>query len=389
MARSDVHYQVVTDAAAWLGVRAAWDALWERAQGPFHARFSACERAYACVLAGAGRHLCVVLGWRGGELVLAWPFVLHRRAGLKVLRPLGPGMADYTPLLVDPSLPTPPLAAAFAAATRASRADLVHLTYLPDGSALHALVAGHARARVVERREVAYAALAEHRGGFDAYARALGSFGSKRKPGQLRRRLEQAGAVTVRFTSGPSEPARGRALVDFVLHHKRNWTAGRVQPGAWLYAPGFGAYLAGLLHAGAACGVELLLDGRPIAASIVGLGHGSVTGVISAFDAQHRALSPGLIVVEECVRYAYEHELAFDFGVGNEAYKHYWSAGRVRPSTSFALPLSLRGALAFELSQRARSVRGWLSARRGSQPDRSPGKGPEPVSASPNVSTAS
>lgn len=387
-ARDDIRFEVLTGEAALAGVRAEWDALWERTGGPFHARHDTCALASSHAVAGVGRQPWVVLGRRAGELVLAWPFTLLRRAGVSALRPLGPGMADYTPLLVDPRLPTPPLARAFDLVQRSSGADLAYLTYVSCGSALHALAASYPRARVVERCEVAYALLGQHRGGFDAYARACGSFGSKRKPGQLRRRLERLGAVTVRVTSGPEQPARARSIVDFVLRHKRNWAEGRVAPGLWLRAPGFAGYLTALLHRHAAYAVELLLDGRPVAASLVGLGHGSVTGLISAFDPTFAAQSPGLVMVEECVRYACERGLDFDFGAGNEPYKRYWSAGNARPSESFAVPLTLRGALALSLRAGAARLRSWSHERRAAQPTKSPGSGPEPTSVSPNVSTS-
>jgi len=130
---NDIRFEVVTQEGAFFALSDAWQALAERTGAQFHEGFTLCERAWLHVAKPEGRSLAIVVGYRGDALVLVWPLVVHTRLALRVIRPLGPGMADYTPFLVDPTLGDAAVCqAAYRALLRSMRPDLAYFTYLPE-----------------------------------------------------------------------------------------------------------------------------------------------------------------------------------------------------------------------------------------------------------------
>jgi CelD/BcsL family acetyltransferase involved in cellulose biosynthesis len=48
---------------------------------------------------------------------------------------------------------------------------------------------------------------------------------------------------------------------------------------------------------------------------------------MNTFDATYAKLSPCTVLIDYCVKWAFDNRLDFDFGYGVQQYKHYWSQG--------------------------------------------------------------
>jgi CelD/BcsL family acetyltransferase involved in cellulose biosynthesis len=356
-------FDVIIREDAFWGLEREWRALWKRADGAFCESYDLCRDAWLHVAKSGGRTLAIVVGRIAGELVLVWPLVCVTRLSTRALRPLGPAMADPTPLLFDRTrIDERAFEPAWRALVRAVRPDLAYLTYLSDSSGMYALASGLPRARVLERDSLAIVDVRGAEAGWNAFCQARSNPGSRRKPGQLRRRLEKHGQVVVRIVDAAQEPGRIGALLEFILKHKRAWGERQGKLGPWLTSRGFRAMLSALIKGpeGRACIMALELDGRVIAAVVLGCGCTAVAALISAFDADYGRHSPGLILAEEYVRFAFERRCDLDFGVGSEELKRTWSLGNIHALTSFAVPVTLLGRLSLAARDVAAFARGQL-----------------------------
>jgi CelD/BcsL family acetyltransferase involved in cellulose biosynthesis len=361
---------VVTREEDFLRLAPEWQALWQRSGGAFSESFELCRQAFMHVAKPGGRALSIVVGRLGGELVLVWPLVYLTRFSLRVLRPLGPAMADPTPLLLDRTcVDANALEAAWRALVGAVRPDLAYLTYLQEGCELQAFASSLPRARAVDRDVLFVVDVRGQHADWGAFCQARSIAGSRRKPGQLRRRLERRGKVLVRTVDARLEPQRIDALVEFILMHKRDWGERRGKRGAWLYSSDFRAMLSALIKhpEGRACILVLELDGQVIAAAVLGCGTTSVAALISAFDPHAENFSPGHILAEAYVRFAFERGCDLDFGVGSEDLKRFWSLHEPKALTSYAVPVTLLGRFALAARDAAAlarvRMRGAASAR--------------------------
>lgn len=72
----------------------------------------------------------------------------------------------------------------------------------------------------------------------------------------------------------------------------------------------------------------LKLDGAPIAGFICVRDNTRIVFLITAFDPNYSNRSPGIILIENCLRYSFERKLDFNFGMAHYDYKERWSGGR-------------------------------------------------------------
>jgi CelD/BcsL family acetyltransferase involved in cellulose biosynthesis len=160
---------------------------------------------------------------------------------------------------------------------------------------------------------------------------------------------------------------RFAALVDWILLHKRAWMARHRLGNDWLFTAPYREFLrlAGRQIRGRSRFVVFLLnlEGAPIAAHISCIDARRVEFLIGVFDIRYAAVSPGQILVADCVQWALERGLEFDFRLGDEPYKERWANERGLLAT-FARPLTAKGAVLVLLlmtRQRLRHFAGCLA----------------------------
>jgi CelD/BcsL family acetyltransferase involved in cellulose biosynthesis len=90
--------------------------------------------------------------------------------------------------------------------------------------------------------------------------------------------------------------------------------------------------------------MALRLDGQIIAAKIVVETHGRLEGFLTTFDPEYSRFSPGQILLRDTFVWCAKAGLAYDFRIGDEAYKLEWTSTAANV-TNYVLPLNRAGAL--------------------------------------------
>ena len=370
MQRSEDHVRnrqsgldIITDPDAFLALRDEWNALWSQVDGRHHQAFDVCWQCWTQAAKPSGYRLHCIVYRENGELVLVWPLMSHRRFFCTVLEPLTPGTAEHTSILTATGA-SAALNAAWRAATQHCHADLFSIPYVAKNAALYDLASRHA-GLVATRQDVSATALLRKEPDWTAYCNTLGTL-SKKKPGAREKRFEKEGVLDIRILEAKDTQAHAQ-WVDWILARKREWAEHFEKSGPWLYSQGYRDFLVSLAdgtHAQPMGTVFVMtLDGLPVAAYIMGLGHTCVNGLIGAFDPKYSRFAPGSILMERCVKWAWENRMDFDFGIGTEEFKGYWSRGNVLPNTSFQIATTQWGKLAFHAKNLAKKLADMRAAR--------------------------
>ncbi|WP_233855676.1 GNAT family N-acetyltransferase [Paraburkholderia sp. HD33-4] len=338
--------EIITDPDAFLALRSAWNTLWSKADGRHHQAFAVCWLCWAQVMKPRGRRLHCIVYRENGELVLVWPLVSHRRFVWTVLEPLTPGTAEYTSILTAAGASVA-IDAAWRAATRSSHADIFNIPYVDKNARLYDLASRYA-GLVTATQNVSAMALLRKEPDWTAYCHTLGVL-SKKKPGARERRFAKEGTLEIRALEAKDTHAHAQ-WVDWIFARKREWAERVEKTGSWLYSQHYRDFLVNLVDGTHTQPMGILfvmtLDGTPVAASLIGLGHTCVNGLIAGFESKFSRFAPGSIMMERCIKWAWENRMDVDFGVGTEDFKAYWSRGNVLPNTSFQIATTRWGKMA-------------------------------------------
>lgn len=339
---------VINTSEGFHALQEQWHELWVRAQGKHHESFIVCWLAWDRIAKPAGKSLRLITVRRDRRLIAVWPLVRSRHRLWTVLQPLGPDSADYTTVLVDPDHASAQLTKSiWLAAQKQCAADLIVLPYLDCASHLYRLAVEHDG--LIRNTADSYAiARLSREANWESFAASLGTM-SGWKPGALRRRIEKKGKVEATML-GPQDTEENARMIDWMLASKRGWAERANKKGTWLYSRAYRDFLVALANQPGegdedACARILVLkmNDAPIAVSLVGMGKGSMLGVMNSFDPRHAKLMPGAISVEAWVKWALERKRDFDLGVGDERFKPYWSKGNVATVSSLEIAHSAWG----------------------------------------------
>ncbi|SAK80730.1 hypothetical protein AWB79_05240 [Caballeronia hypogeia] len=338
---------IIDDPDKMFALRGEWEALWSSAGGLHNQAFAVAWLCWTRVAKPRGRKLHCIVYRENGELVLVWPLVSHRRLAWTVLEPLTPGTAEYTSILARADARTA-IDAAWRAATRQCRADMLALPYVCKETRLDTLALRHA-GLVETTVDVCATALLRQEPDWDAFCNSLGKL-SKKKPGALERRFAKEGALEIRVLDSKNRVAHAR-YVEWMLERKREWAERVEKHGPWLDSREYRDFLINLLDGTQGDPLAVMfvmsLDGAPVVVSMVGIGSTCASGLIAGFDANFSRFSPGAIMMEHCVKWAWDNGMDLDFGVGKEEFKAYWSRGNVASIKSYQIAVSNWGKFAF------------------------------------------
>ncbi|MEA3118230.1 MAG: hypothetical protein QOI13_1500 [Paraburkholderia sp.] len=332
MKKIDPRYEVITDEQAFFELQAEWDDLWRRAKGSYYQSFAFAWIAWQQTAKPNGRHLRCIVRRHEGMLAMIWPLVTHQRFLWSCLTPLCPDAADYSDMLIDEhQYPQTALwiEEAWLVATQGRRADLVHLPFVHEASGLYR-VATKARGLGVRTHNDAYVAkLSEECGRHDwtSFCASLDTMGEK-KPGSVARRLGRKGKLVMQVID-PSDRRRMASIIDVMFEWKRIWADRVGKHGRWLDSMEYRNFLLEWLCSGTSTApahlLVITLDEAPLAALIFCVDNKCVSTLIGGFDQTYRNLSPGSLVHEYVVKWAFDRKLDLDFGAGTERYKQVWS----------------------------------------------------------------
>jgi CelD/BcsL family acetyltransferase involved in cellulose biosynthesis len=358
-----VRFDLVTDPAAFETLEPEWDALFATAGRPsqvfqtFAWNWHWCRHYLPPASPGARTQLAIVTGRQHGRLVLVWPLVLERVAGLRRLAWMGDPVSQYGDVLVAAEADDhATFAAAWSFALTATRADFAHLRKVRDDS-IAARALAHLNAKVIATEQAPYLDLSSI-AGTEACQQLLASKG-RRNRRRHERRLADHGPITVHSSSGEAAAQLARDAIDL----KRQSLAGKGQISRAFADDRFKAFFADV-----AAGCD-----RPIPCRIATLRSGSDTAAIQiTLDCKgHRFLhvtvyvcafekfGAGALLLEREVQKSFEDGFAvFDLLAPLHPYKMEF-ASTTMPVRDYAVAATLRGRLyaATALSGRQRAKR--------------------------------
>jgi CelD/BcsL family acetyltransferase involved in cellulose biosynthesis len=272
-----------------------------------------------------GMSLAIVVGRRDGRLVLVWPLISERRAGLNILSWMGAPVSQYGDVLAEHgAMGEAAIRASWRYIERELAPDLVRLRKV-RADAIVAPCLREAGSRTSDRQVAPYIDLTSA----PDYAtyELRHSARLRRNRRRHRRRLEERGPVALETHKDGSQAA---ALAVFGLALKRAWIAARglVSPAladrrmerfmadvAEAASHPAGCRVSALTAAGTAAAVEIALEckGRRLVHVIV-------------YDLAFDKTGAGNLLLEESIRAAKADAIeVFDFMAPGDAYKFEWA----------------------------------------------------------------
>lgn len=337
--------RVIRTTAELDGLASAWGELMEHVpDATVSQTFLYSRTAWTSIHEPRGGRLAVITVWQGDELLVVWPLHIERRRGYTLAAHLGnTSRQEYAYPAVRPCGRAPE---ALARTTDAARrlADVLAVHHVPDGP-LPMTGSRMLRSLAYRTSTTSHVACLPDGGGFDAWLMT--------RPQKLRweirrnrKRLDQAGAVE--FVTSDADPADGHHAIGWIFHHKAAWLAKRRLQRPWITDGAAEGFFHDLLEATAPKDslrllvVGVKLDGRFVSASICYRSPRALEGFMIATDDDASKLAPGNVLMEECVRHAFEMGCDFDFRIDPFDYKLRWTDEQVARH-SLLFPCTVRG----------------------------------------------
>lgn len=368
------HGVTVVGPADLVGLRKDWDSLADRCPGGYLSQsWRWAAAAWHTVAEPRGHKLHIVVLRNEGRLVAVLPLVSFRTRNLQVVRPLGSESSEYSSPLVEPGPNASDcMARIFKEAARFG--DILSLPHVRRDEAFAEFVSRY-RFRAHEDNLLSTPWL--DRRDYREWPEYLASLSTSHLAGLRRkhRRLGEQGSLSFDVERSPIPEAE----IDMVLSLKQRWMDRNQVDNPWIATPEYRAFLlavtSGSVDRDGLTLFTLRLDGRLVAVQLNAVDAKRVEFLIGAFDEQWGRYSPGEILMQACLCWAFENGLDFDFRIGSEPYKFNW-ARRDTITSDWRVALSARGFAAVtvrKLHRKAQRLRMRLGLGRFFRPFRRPG----------------
>lgn len=290
---------------------------------------------------GAAR-LAVVTGRREGRLVMVWPLVQERQAGLRVLAWMGEPVSQYGDVLIEEGpQQLQMLREAWDYIVATLKPALARLNKT-RGDAVIAPLLAERGAICTQQLEAPYLDLASAPN-FEAYAERYPAKARKNRR-RLARRLEEHGPTQYRILHEGSEAAR---VVTHAIALKRAWLKEK-----GLVSPALNDQRTLNFFAAAAAGparatqirVAVLMAGESIAAVEIGFAcRDRIVIHIMTYDAAFDKAAAGILLMEHMIGQSLTDGFAtYDLMAPGDGYKKEWADAAVSVA-DFALPVTVLG----------------------------------------------
>jgi CelD/BcsL family acetyltransferase involved in cellulose biosynthesis len=289
-----------------------------------------------------GPSLAIVTVRREGRLVMLWPLVLERTAGLRVLRWMGEPVSQYGDVLAEDG-PGGLLLMhqAWRFVTTRLGADVICLRKVRADAAIAPLL-GELGMQQTAAEEAPYLDLASAPD-FAGYEQRYTAKARKNRRRLARRLAEQGPHSLERYTGG----AEARAAAPQAIALKREWIKHTGRVSRALADPRFAAFFADVAEGRvrpAGCGVTVLQSNGAPAGIAVDITCGDRRAAhIIVHDPRLESFSPGTLLLEAWIKGACADGIAtFDLLAPAYGYKLDWADGSVAVG-DFSLGLTLAG----------------------------------------------
>jgi CelD/BcsL family acetyltransferase involved in cellulose biosynthesis len=343
-------FALIADRAQFAALEQEWNDLFARAGRP-HQLFQAYDwlRHWANHYLDDNASLSIVAARQNGRLVMVWPLVAVRRAGLTVLCWMGEPVSQYGDVLVEDGPERFYLLSRGWAYVKSLSADVIHLRKTREDAVVFPLLrqAGALSIAVAAAPYLDLSSAAD----FETYQRRYPAKKRARRR-RLRQRLEERGAVAFeRQDCGPAAVE----LLAHALRLKEKWLSERGVIAPVLQDTRFGRFLRDVAGSEGMPAIRisaLRCDGEPAAVEVSLECKGHQVAYLISYDVELAPYGVGIIVAEDSIRTAHGCGLArFDLLTPADAYKLEWSDASVEVH-DWAVPLSAVGSF---------YVRVWLS----------------------------
>ena len=358
MIEQTIDFQVISDLDGFRALKPEWDELLQVARGDYFQSFAFCYSALEVDSENLRQRLFCVIGRQDGKLMVVWPLLTFKKGLLKCVGPLAPPNRSPSDMLIAPSAGANEVAReVLGFVIRSAQAGLVELWRVRLSSPLcQSLMGDAAVARWSE--EVTPRITCSDDAEWNAFA--LSRVGRTRTPPDyVKRRLENNMAISFAFID--RSEARIGSLIEWFAKHKREWAKEHGIESIWIDSEESVKFWRELLQNGAEapCQFRLMLlsgEQEPLAVNIVAVCNKSAYLVANTYDKKYAKLSPGTVIIDYFVKWAFEQGLDIDFGTGVQQYKTYWSGGMNYTTASFLILASRWTRIAYAGKQAARRV---------------------------------
>ncbi len=319
-------FSIITNELEFNNLKDDWDELWLRASNAeLFQTFAYCWHSWQQIAKPAKRELYCLVARQGCTLTFVWPLVRYRQFWLSILRPLGPGAAEYShPLLASDTYATLYCSLAWQLIHN-SNIDIINIPFLRGGSPLDQIIAG--ASPVHADYDVSAVVEWQNYKDWESYYSSLSKNYSKSHSKNWRQ-IHRTKAVTFEIVE---DKQRFTGIIDWLLEQKRQWAAETKghKTGKWLLSDDYRQFL--LCLAIDQDAIEpliiyvLKIDDQIAAVKLAALNGKRTDWIIAAYDRTFAKLSPGMVLSEYCMRLAFSDRLKIDFGVGKEEGKLFWS----------------------------------------------------------------
>ena len=338
-------FAFVRDRAGFDALEADWNTLFERA-APSHQLFQAFNWLWHWCnhYLDDETELAILTGRIDGKLVMAWPMVKVKAAGITELTWMGDPMSQYGDALID-RIPGAEdiLRRAWGEIAGTSGADIVKLRKVRKDARINFLLE-ELNGDITERLVAPYLDLGSAPD-FAEYEKRYSS-GSRRNRKRLFRRLDEQGKIKLEEFEGGS---RARDLVSTAIALKRRWLQSR-----GLFSKAYGDDRITRFFSDAAegsvkpCGCRLAVlssAGQPVAIEIAVRCKERTALHIIVYDLDFEKSGAGILLLEQSLRNAADSGVAcYDLLAPGDGYKLDWADGSVEV-LDWAMPLSLKGKI--------------------------------------------
>jgi CelD/BcsL family acetyltransferase involved in cellulose biosynthesis len=340
-------FEIVTSRAGFSALATEWDELFERA-GRDHQGFQSfnwnwhwCNH-YLGKPRDGGACLAVLIGRRSGRLVMVWPLVTQRVAGVTQLTWMGAPVSQYGDVLIDDLPDTLPLLrAGWAHVIAATKPDVVSLPRVRADAAVAPLIA-ELCALPTRRLQAPYLDLTSAPD-FETYMQRH-SGRSRKKRRAAAKRLTELGA---RFVQHANDATASQLAVDAIVSKRAQLLErGIISPP--LADPRMQAFFADAASAGKhSAGITvyaLEIDGERAAIDVLVACKNAIATHIFAYEPKYAKDRVGAYLLELTIAQAFtDGRRTFDLLAPADDYKLRWADGMIEV-IDWAVPVSAKGA---------------------------------------------
>ncbi len=337
-----IEYKVHADLQGLKTIESEWNDLWGKSRDRFITHsYDFTVALYKNPLRHERERMWCLEGRLDGKLVLVWPFIIYRHFAWRVVSPVADTI-DYNNPLMDETLDGNDLMLSGISVTiQQCPADLIQFTMIRFTSGLKKLVEKFPSAVSTYSTDVPM--LKFH--GFEDFQSYEQTLGKSQRSGfaRKRRRLMELGGIE--FTILPHTEIE--KVINWIIPRKNSWLRQKNKNDeTHMSSPNIIRFVIDMFKTLGPQGLcrifALLHKGEFVAIDLIYVGRHDAQWYFGTYNPDYEKYSPGILLKEHIVRWAFDHKLNYDMQRGFGNHKTYF-ANYVDHATTFRVPCDAWG----------------------------------------------